>query len=95
MKIRDLVDSMDYNLSRSSRGESNLGNIEKLLIDLFFQKPKTDEQIKNFKANLFSNPNMFGNSIKYESVKGVDAYFGQQLIISKNYDDNQRGANIR
>lgn len=90
MKIQELLDTMNYNLSRNSTHKSNLGEIQKSLIDLFFQNPNlTVEQIKSFEANLFSNPNMFDHHIDYSSVNGVDNHFNQRLEAYKSLEGHK------
>ncbi len=81
---------MNYNLSRKSTGKSNLGPIQNRLTDLFFQNPNlTREQIEHFKANLFSNPNIFDRNIDYSSVSTVDNYFNQKLEAYKALEEHK------
>ncbi len=83
-KITDLNNEMNYNLdARNVTKKSNLGDIQKMLIDLFFKKNHlTDEQISDFAANLYTNPAVFDPSIDYSSLEQVGPYFNECL---KNY----------
>lgn len=90
MNIRKFLDMTNYNLSRNSTHKSNLGEIQKSLTDLFFQNPNlTDEQINNFKANLFSNSDVFDKNIDYSSVNSVDNHFNQRLEMYKSLNEHK------
>lgn len=82
--ITDLNKKMNYNLdARNVTKKSNLGDIQKMLIDLFFKKKNlTDEQISDFATNIYTNPDEFDPDIDYSSLKEVGPYFNECL---KNY----------
>ena len=88
--IKEILDMMNYNLSRKATGKSNLGQIQNRLTDLFFQNPNlTREQIEHFQANLFSNSNMFDRNIDYSSVATVDNHFNQKLEAYKTIEEHK------
>lgn len=90
MKIVDFTNTMNYNLSRKVSGKSELGQIQKSLIELFFKKPNlTEEEIKSFASNLYTNPNMFDGSIDYSSVKSVGEHFNVCLSNYKQLDHSK------
>ena len=78
--IIDLCNTMDYNLSREKTGESRLADIQMALTNLFFKKTNlTQEEIETFAANLYTNPQMFNQSIKYNGLDQVANNFTQKL----------------
>lgn len=92
MKLKDLCDMMNYNLSRKQTGKSNLADIEKAITELFFKKNDlTDEQIRNFETNLYTNPNMFDKTINYDGLETVKEYFNDGL---KNYKNLENGKSL-
>lgn len=94
MDIKNLLDVMNYNLSRSSRGVSDLGHIQRLLIDLFLLQPKSKEQVDSFEANLFSNPATLSRNINYGSIIGIDEYFKNRCA-DNSLDNRLNSQNIR
>ena len=90
MNIAKLMNKMNYNLSRNSRGKSDLGEIQNDLTDLFFKNPNlTDEQIASFENNLFTNPAMFDSKVDYSSLKSVGEHWSKNLEAYKQYVANK------
>ena len=94
MRITELMDMMNYNLSRES-GRSMLGEIEMKITDLHFEnlrKISLEEQREKssyFESNLFTNPSMFPKSIDYSSLSNVSDYYStkkQEFNNSLNMD---------
>lgn len=92
MNINELMDMMNYNLSREN-GKSMLGEIEKEIINLYFKNPNLDQSsISSFEANLYSNPAMFKSNIDYSGIKDVNSYFNskkQEFLNSKQFEGNK------
>ena len=86
-EITDLNNEMNYNLdARNVTKKSSLGNIQKMLINLFFKKNNlTNEQISDFATNLYISPAVFDPSINYSGLEQVGPYFNECL---KNYQLN-------
>ena len=92
MNIVELMDMMNYNLSREN-GKSMLGEIQKKIIDLEFSNPNINkEQMDRFEANLFSNPSMFSSKINYSGIRDVNMYFDvkkKEFLNSKQLEGNK------
>ena len=92
MNITELMDMMNYNLSREG-GKSMLGEIEKQIINLFFKNQNLDQsKMVGFEANLYSNPEMFKSNIDYSSIRDVNMYYNekkQEFLNSKQLDGNK------
>ena len=87
MKLKDLFETMNYNLSREQTGKSSLADIQKAITELFFKnKDLTEEQIKSFAANLYTNPKMFNKNINYVGLETVSAHFNDCLNNHKNLE---------
>lgn len=87
MKLKELFETMNYNLSREQTGKSSLADIEKAITELFFRNQElTNEQIKNFEANLYTNPNMFDQNISYDGLETVKPHFDTCLSNQKNLE---------
>lgn len=88
MKSKKVIELSNYNVAREDTKISNLGEIQKLLIDLFFLQPNlTDDKLENFESSLYANPAVFSPNIDYSNVRGVDSYFNfkkQTLIQHQN-----------
>ena len=89
MNIVELMDMMNYNLSREN-GKSMLGDIQKEIINLYFKNSNLDEsRISSFEANLYSNPAVFKSNTDYSGIKDVKMYFDekkQEFLNSKQLD---------
>ena len=80
MNISELMNMMNYNLSRHS-GKSMLGEIEKKIVDLYFSNPHLDTQkMDSFEANLYSDSRIFDQNIDYSSVNTVNNYYNNKKI---------------
>lgn len=93
MKIDELMDMMNYNLSREG-GKSMIGEIQKQIIDLYFKNPNLDtNSLDSFGANIYSNPNIFsGKNIDYSGIKDVNDYFNvkkQEFLKTKQLDSGK------
>lgn len=80
MKSKEVIDLSNYNGAREVTGRSELGDIQKLLTDLFFLQPNlTDKQIEKFESSLYSDPKVFeGTGIDYSSISTVNSYFNSK-----------------
>ena len=87
MGLKDLFETMNYNLARETTGKSCLPEIQKAITELFFKNQElTEEQIKNFEANLYTNPNMFDKNISYAGLETVGMHFNMCLNNHKNLE---------
>lgn len=85
------IDKMLYLMNANYKnhtngGKSSLGEIERMCIDLFMQKPNlTEDTIARFEENLYGNPAVFVyKEAEHESVLGVNEYFAEQLKTKLN-----------
>lgn len=81
MNIKDFLGKMNYNLeSRQTTKQSNLAEIQKMLIELALKSSDmTNEKLNTFKANLFSNPASLEKGVSYPCIENTELYFNEMV----------------
>ncbi len=83
----------NYNAVYSTKGDSQLGNVEMQLIDSFFRLP--DEEVKEkllqFEAHVISNPNVMSRPNKYNSLVSITSYFQSKKYMFQSQSINYSG----
>ncbi len=72
-----LISKMNYNMEARhiDRNQSMIGQIQLDILNLFLKKDRSLEEIKNFKKELFLNPNIFEKKEKYQNLKNYQNGF--------------------
>lgn len=82
----DLMDLMNYNLSRDDTGKSHLANIQLACLKRLTGKNLTPEQLKQIEAALVTDPNMLDHPEMYSDLPRVKAEFQamKETYLAKN-----------
>ena len=95
LSLEDVNRKMDYCYVANSEYISNLGDVEKILIDILYSKKRTEEQIELFENNLVTNNIYMNCRDRYVEIDDVDRIYSQAKINYASAMSNEHELNGR